>query len=309
MIAAETVWIVFATFNFHLRKELFNCWEVRMNLTCSTEPAEVWDMSWDPRFPVRERTQSEDLEEGVFLPATLWTLQLHQRLIQGQWVVPELSLTSAASIRDSTQPCSQVFFSSFFLPDIITLYPCFVFYSCLHHVPVNQEPRHLQCVSDLENLNVYTVVNSRKLHGAPADFTFCIKVSTSSVRDEASRNNIRACRVLYFGCLFNFLWAILPQSFISLWGHLLVHVQCSWQSGAVEFSELLLCSSPQRRWCVFSLTSSRNYNITLMEIKIMDLSWIQTCVTISWFKKTMVKMVTKQQHLFHNNSLQPAASC
>lgn len=41
-----------------------------------------------------------------------------------------------------------------------------------------QEPRHLQYVADLEDLNVYTVVNGRKLYGAPADFTFCIKVSS-----------------------------------------------------------------------------------------------------------------------------------
>lgn len=44
----------------------------------------------------------------------------------------------------------------------------------------DQEPRHLQYVADLEDLNVYTVVNSRKLYGAPADFTFCFKVSTWS---------------------------------------------------------------------------------------------------------------------------------
>lgn len=42
-----------------------------------------------------------------------------------------------------------------------------------------QEPRHLQYVADLEGLNVYSVVNSRKLYGAPSDFTFCIKVSSS----------------------------------------------------------------------------------------------------------------------------------
>lgn len=41
-----------------------------------------------------------------------------------------------------------------------------------------QEPRHLQYVADLEGLNVYSVVNSRKLYGAPTDFTFCIRVST-----------------------------------------------------------------------------------------------------------------------------------
>lgn len=43
-----------------------------------------------------------------------------------------------------------------------------------------QEPRHLQYVADLEDLNVYTVVNGRKLYGAPTDFTFSIKVSRSS---------------------------------------------------------------------------------------------------------------------------------
>ncbi|XP_056153298.1 growth factor receptor-bound protein 7 [Lampris incognitus] len=41
----------------------------------------------------------------------------------------------------------------------------------------SKEPRHLQYVADLDNLNVYTVANSRKLYGAPADFTFCVKSS------------------------------------------------------------------------------------------------------------------------------------
>uniref|UniRef100_A0A3B4ANU0 Uncharacterized protein n=1 Tax=Periophthalmus magnuspinnatus TaxID=409849 RepID=A0A3B4ANU0_9GOBI len=41
----------------------------------------------------------------------------------------------------------------------------------------SKEPRHLQYVANLEDLNVYTVVNSRKLYGAPTDFTFCIKVT------------------------------------------------------------------------------------------------------------------------------------
>lgn len=49
--------------------------------------------------------------------------------------------------------------------------------SCLF---VFQEPRHLQYVADLDDLNVYAVVNGRKLYGAPADFTFCIKVTASS---------------------------------------------------------------------------------------------------------------------------------
>lgn len=45
--------------------------------------------------------------------------------------------------------------------------------------PYEQEPRHLQYVADLKDLNVYSVVNSHKLYGAPTNFTFCIKVSTS----------------------------------------------------------------------------------------------------------------------------------
>ncbi|CAN9508672.1 unnamed protein product [Ophioblennius macclurei] len=46
----------------------------------------------------------------------------------------------------------------------------------------SKEPRHLQYVADLEDLNVYSVVNSRKLYGAPTDFTFCIKPSKNPVR-------------------------------------------------------------------------------------------------------------------------------
>ncbi|MGH0114806.1 UNVERIFIED_CONTAM: hypothetical protein FKN15_051605 [Acipenser sinensis] len=39
----------------------------------------------------------------------------------------------------------------------------------------SKEPRHLQYVADLEELNIYSVSHSRKLYGAPSDFTFCIK--------------------------------------------------------------------------------------------------------------------------------------
>uniref|UniRef100_A0A8C8A3P1 Growth factor receptor bound protein 7 n=1 Tax=Oryzias sinensis TaxID=183150 RepID=A0A8C8A3P1_9TELE len=46
----------------------------------------------------------------------------------------------------------------------------------------SKEPRHLQCVADLDNLNVYSVVNSRKLYGAPTDFSFCIKPSRNPTR-------------------------------------------------------------------------------------------------------------------------------
>ncbi|XP_066539604.1 growth factor receptor-bound protein 7 [Hoplias malabaricus] len=39
----------------------------------------------------------------------------------------------------------------------------------------SKEPRHLQCVADLEDLSVYTVCNSRKLYSSPKVHTFCIK--------------------------------------------------------------------------------------------------------------------------------------
>ncbi|XP_054622869.1 growth factor receptor-bound protein 7 isoform X2 [Dunckerocampus dactyliophorus] len=46
----------------------------------------------------------------------------------------------------------------------------------------SKEPRHLQYVADLQDLNVYNVVNARKLYAAPSDFTFCIKPSKTPVR-------------------------------------------------------------------------------------------------------------------------------
>ncbi|KAJ7987706.1 hypothetical protein DPEC_G00329270 [Dallia pectoralis] len=46
----------------------------------------------------------------------------------------------------------------------------------------SKEPRHLQYVADLEDLNVYSVTNSRKLYGAPVDFTFCVKPSKDRIR-------------------------------------------------------------------------------------------------------------------------------
>ncbi|XP_041829439.1 growth factor receptor-bound protein 7 [Melanotaenia boesemani] len=63
----------------------------------------------------------------------------------------------------------------------------------------SKEPRHLQCVADLEDLNVYTVVNSRKLYGAPTDFTFCIKPCRNPTRVQdlkilcAENERIRSC--------------------------------------------------------------------------------------------------------------------
>lgn len=41
----------------------------------------------------------------------------------------------------------------------------------------SKEPRHLQCVGDLEDLNVFTVFKGRKLYGAPGEHVFCIKAS------------------------------------------------------------------------------------------------------------------------------------
>ncbi|KAI1896505.1 hypothetical protein AGOR_G00095470 [Albula goreensis] len=63
----------------------------------------------------------------------------------------------------------------------------------------SKEPRHLQCVADLEDLNIYTVTNSRKLYSAPSDFTFCIKPSKNRVRSRdmkllcAENEQIRTC--------------------------------------------------------------------------------------------------------------------
>ncbi|XP_026781795.3 growth factor receptor-bound protein 10 [Pangasianodon hypophthalmus] len=41
----------------------------------------------------------------------------------------------------------------------------------------SKEPRHLQCVADLEDVSVYTVGNSRKLYSSPKGHTFCMKTS------------------------------------------------------------------------------------------------------------------------------------
>ncbi|KAM3591975.1 uncharacterized protein V6R79_010536 [Siganus canaliculatus] len=48
----------------------------------------------------------------------------------------------------------------------------------------SKEPRHLQYVADLDDLNVYTVVNGRKQYAAPADFTFCIRPSRNPIRTQ-----------------------------------------------------------------------------------------------------------------------------
>uniref|UniRef100_A0A3B1K6B2 Growth factor receptor bound protein 7 n=1 Tax=Astyanax mexicanus TaxID=7994 RepID=A0A3B1K6B2_ASTMX len=48
----------------------------------------------------------------------------------------------------------------------------------------SKEPRHLQCVADLEDLTVYTVSNSRKLYGSPKVHTFCIKSCRDRFRSQ-----------------------------------------------------------------------------------------------------------------------------
>uniref|UniRef100_A0A8C7I2K0 Growth factor receptor bound protein 10 n=1 Tax=Oncorhynchus kisutch TaxID=8019 RepID=A0A8C7I2K0_ONCKI len=40
----------------------------------------------------------------------------------------------------------------------------------------SKEPRHLQLLADLEDSNVFTVTTGKKLHSAPTDYEFCIKV-------------------------------------------------------------------------------------------------------------------------------------
>ncbi|MEQ2172069.1 hypothetical protein GOODEAATRI_017177 [Goodea atripinnis] len=41
----------------------------------------------------------------------------------------------------------------------------------------SKEPRHLQLLADLEESSIFTVITGKKQHGAPTDYTFCIKVS------------------------------------------------------------------------------------------------------------------------------------
>ncbi|XP_043082244.1 growth factor receptor-bound protein 10 isoform X2 [Puntigrus tetrazona] len=46
----------------------------------------------------------------------------------------------------------------------------------------SKEPRHLQFIGDLEDLNVFTVFNGRKQYGAPGEHVFCIKASKDRFR-------------------------------------------------------------------------------------------------------------------------------
>ncbi|KAK7118697.1 hypothetical protein R3I94_022256 [Phoxinus phoxinus] len=46
----------------------------------------------------------------------------------------------------------------------------------------SKEPRHLQFAGDLQDLDVFTVFNGRKLYGAPEPYVFCIKASKDRFR-------------------------------------------------------------------------------------------------------------------------------
>uniref|UniRef100_A0A672INC8 Growth factor receptor bound protein 14 n=1 Tax=Salarias fasciatus TaxID=181472 RepID=A0A672INC8_SALFA len=68
----------------------------------------------------------------------------------------------------------------------------------------SKEPRHLQFFADFSDSDVYTVLSAKKLHGAPTEFAFCVKVPDSHnllcADDEQTRTCwITAMRLLKFG--------------------------------------------------------------------------------------------------------------
>lgn len=40
----------------------------------------------------------------------------------------------------------------------------------------SQEPRHLQFIAEFSDGDVYTLLSAKKIHGAPTDYGFCVKV-------------------------------------------------------------------------------------------------------------------------------------
>uniref|UniRef100_A0A3P8TL75 PH domain-containing protein n=1 Tax=Amphiprion percula TaxID=161767 RepID=A0A3P8TL75_AMPPE len=46
----------------------------------------------------------------------------------------------------------------------------------------SKEPRHLQFFTDFSDSHVYTVLSAKKLHGAPTEFGFCVKVPSFSFK-------------------------------------------------------------------------------------------------------------------------------
>lgn len=73
----------------------------------------------------------------------------------------------------------------------------------------SREPRHLQFMADFCDSDVYSVLSAKKIHGAPTDYTFCVKsTKSSSLRDVkmlcADDEHTRTCwitaiRLLKFG--------------------------------------------------------------------------------------------------------------
>nr|XP_055038851.1 growth factor receptor-bound protein 7 isoform X1 [Misgurnus anguillicaudatus] len=68
----------------------------------------------------------------------------------------------------------------------------------------SKEPRHLQFIADLEDLNVFTVFNGRKLYGAPSEHVFCVKGSKDRFRSQdlklmcADSESSRTCWITAF---------------------------------------------------------------------------------------------------------------
>ncbi|XP_051969818.1 growth factor receptor-bound protein 7-like isoform X1 [Xyrauchen texanus] len=68
----------------------------------------------------------------------------------------------------------------------------------------SKEPRHLQFIADLEDLNVFAVFNGRKLYGAPGEHVFCVKASKVRFRTQdlklmcADTEQIRTCWITAF---------------------------------------------------------------------------------------------------------------
>uniref|UniRef100_A0A3Q2QBV3 Growth factor receptor bound protein 10 n=1 Tax=Fundulus heteroclitus TaxID=8078 RepID=A0A3Q2QBV3_FUNHE len=48
----------------------------------------------------------------------------------------------------------------------------------------SKEPRHLQLLADLEDSSIFTVITGKKQHGAPTDYSFCIKVSERCLKSD-----------------------------------------------------------------------------------------------------------------------------
>ncbi|KAG2460849.1 growth factor receptor-bound protein 7 isoform X1 [Polypterus senegalus] len=68
----------------------------------------------------------------------------------------------------------------------------------------SKEPRHLQYVADLEELNIYSISHSKKLHSAPTEFAFCVKPCRNRNRNRdlkllcAEDEQIRTCWITAF---------------------------------------------------------------------------------------------------------------